>query len=317
MAIDQVEVWQASEPEPESELTQGPAPVEAPESALTPPPEPAATEGALMSQPVPEPRPAPEAAGETEPQAETEVTAAPEPHEPQPEPAAAPERSAEADAMAEPDAARADPAEMLRRILAIIRPPEAASADSTESQEGDPLVATIAVSEVEEPGNATTGSTPSRGNAPPSGPLSVDQAVSELLLKALARAAAATQRAHARAAPASPDLPGMPAPEPVTPERARVTPMPPADDLAITGPTPPAAVAKEVPAEEAQEAAAILPAAPAAVADTVVPPAPAEQASPPATAVVLPLPQPAILPRPEGLAAFRALSDEDKIALFS
>jgi hypothetical protein len=39
--------------------------------------------------------------------------------------------------------------------------------------------------------------------------------------------------------------------------------------------------------------------------------------APPPTAVVLSLPPPVVPPRPAGLAAITALSDEHKIALFS
>ncbi len=408
LAPEPATVEAAPEPQPEPEMASAAEPVVAPE------PEPAAVEATLAPEPQSEPEvareaepvalesaPEPEAAPAPEPVA-VEAVPAPEPvavaaaPPPEPEPAAAPEPSPEPEAAAATGAGRSDPTDMLRRILALIRPPGAAPADSAdvqapqgEASEGGRFVATIAVSEIEETGEgaAATGAeaanSPGRATAPPAaiaknsvnatpmsriGTLTVDQAVSELLLKALARVAAATPRATAAApAAASPeptaaDAPApavaaeappveaaaaapvaaepaaapvaaapvveahdvepataelASAPEDATPEPALVAPTPPTADLPAAASVPAEPVAEQPAAEEAPEAPAALPVAATAEPTTVPAPTPAEPAAPPATAVVLPLQQPAAPSRPEGLVAFRALSDEDKIALFS
>jgi hypothetical protein len=451
-----VETAPAPEPQPEPEVAREAEPValvSAPEPALEPVAAPAPAPAAVEAAPVPEPRREPEVAREPEPVAleaapEPEAAPAPEPAAveaaPAPEPQSEPEVAREAESIAlesapqpapEPEpitapepgpepaaaamgAARSDPTDMLRRILALIRPPDATPADTagvqapeSEASEGRRFVATIAVSEIEESDQsaaatgaqaasargATAASAPPAANAEDSvntpksriAQLTVDQAVSELLLKALARVAAATPRPavaaaattepiaadapapaaaaeapHAEAAAAEPvaeepaaaapvaatsvveahDVepaalasqaiaPAAPAPMSATaglasapgeaaPEPALGVPPPPAADLpvAASAPAEPVAkepVAKEPAAEEAQEAVARQPiAAMAELAVATAQPS-AQPAAPPATAVVLPLPPPATPSRAEGLAAFRALSDEDKIALFS
>jgi len=352
------------EPQPGPEVTREPAPVAAPEAAL--PPEPVAGE----TPPTVEPQPELDVTHQAEPVA---IEAAPAP-QPEPEtarapaPAAASEPSPEA-AAAAPGAARPDPTEMLRRILALIRPSgAAASPDDPQSTaaEGERFVATIAVSEVGETdptaasaqaaGAPAAAAAPVRaGNAPVSGPLTVDQAVSELLLKALARAAAAVPSATVAPTPPRPMAAETPAPvgqaetrpradsvEPVAeqpaasiaaaprveepavePEAAVQTEAPvaldvpdvPASLAAEPIASDPAPVAPTPPADDLP-AAASAPAKPVAEVP-VAGQAPAAAAAPPTTAVVLPLPQPTAPAKPDGLAAFRALSDEDKIALFS
>jgi chemotaxis regulatin CheY-phosphate phosphatase CheZ len=357
-----------------------------PEPAPAPEPEPA-----FEAERTPEPAAPPECAGEPEPALQperaSESDAQPEAVPQltvQPEPLVAPETApaAEIEPAVPPDEPRADPAAVLKRILAIIRAPSAPTTPpevETPSGAADAMPAAAAATEAAvdlsasdaaavvvaaatPPGGA--GSTrPDAAQAPapqsvfddaaaddilmplPS-PVTVDEAVDEMLKAPgqvdVAGATAGVEAAAPGPEPATASEP--PAAEPVASESepavaagtdrpfaievpdftvARAPTAAPQPELAPE-PQPEHVLEPESPplAEAAPPAEAM-----AEMAELLLPPEPpplaASEAPPPVDAVAAPSPPPAetaaVAPAPRypALAAIAALSDDEKIALFS